>query len=90
MRRLEEQWFQIALKTYFWFGVVAALLCSTSVACMLATKYYYDMGQLRQEELKREYRSYIDDLHEAKENARMAGRILYEVERLKKEIDEHE
>ena len=88
MNRLEQQWFQIALKTYFWFGFAAAALCSISIACMLATKYYYDMGQVRQQQLESEYRKLGKELHEARENNRMAGKILYEVQKLKVEIDE--
>lgn len=87
MSRLEQQWFQIALKTYFWFGFVAATLCSVSIACMLATKYYYDMGQLRHQELQRDFHSYERELRDARELNRMTGKIYYEVQRLKEDID---
>lgn len=87
MSRLEQQWFQIALKTYFWAGVLFALVFATSLCCLAATKYYHDQAVLRHIEMQRDFRSYYSDLAEGREKVREVGRIWYEVNEIRKKLE---
>lgn len=83
----EKQWLQIALKTYFWAGVMFALVFSISLLCLAATKYYHDMTVIHIQELDRNYRSYMSDLSDSRQQVREVGKIWYEVEQTRKKIE---
>lgn len=85
--QLELQWFQIALKTWFWAGFLFAAVFAVSVGCLIGTKYYYDQAVLRHNAMERDFRSYYRELSEAREKVREAGKIWYSVDQMKKEIE---
>lgn len=85
--KLQEQWLQIALKTYFWAGVMFSLVFAVSLVCLAATKYYHDQAVLQHNAMQRDFRSYYSDLAECREKVREVGRIWYEVNEMRKKIE---
>jgi hypothetical protein len=82
------QWFQIALRTYFWAGFLFACVFATSLLCLAATKYYHDQAVLRHNEMQRDFRSYYSELAKARETVREVGKIWYSVDEMRKKIEE--
>lgn len=87
LEKVELQWFQLALKTWFWAGFLFAAVFAISVGCLAATKYYYDQAVLQHNAMERDFRSYSRELSEAREKVREAGKIWYAVDQMKKEIE---
>ena len=83
----EQQWFQIALKTYFWVGFCFATVFAISISCLVATKYYYDQAVLRHSELDRDFRSYAKELAEARDKVREVGKVWYAVDQIRQELE---
>jgi len=83
---IQQQWLQVALKTYFWAGVMFALVFATSFGCLVATKYYHDQTVLRHNAMERDFRSYSSDLRLARETVREVGKVWYEVDQIRKEL----
>lgn len=86
-KSMELEWFQIALKTYFWVGIICGVVSCTGIACLLGSKYYYDQTVLRHIEMERDYRSYRDHFFESKENLRKVEAVWREVYRIKEKIN---
>ena len=84
---LELQWFQIALKTYFWAGVLFAMVFAVSLGCLAATKYYHDQAILQHNAMERDYRSYYTELQKGRENVREVQKIWYIVDKIKQELE---
>ncbi len=84
---LEQQWFQVALKTYFWAGFMFASVFAVSVACLVATKYYHDQAVLQHNAMERDFRSYSSDLRKARETVQEVGKVWYAVDQMRKEIE---
>jgi hypothetical protein len=84
---LEQQWLQVALKTYFWAGFLFAIVFAVSCVCLAATKYYHDQAVLRHNAMERDFRSYSDDLREARKTVQEVGRVWYAVDQMRKEIE---
>lgn len=92
---LESQWLQIALKTYFWAGVLFACVFAVSLTCLAATKYYHDQTVLQHNAMERDFRSYSSDLAKARETAREVeksvrdvGKAWYAVDEMRKKIEQ--
>lgn len=85
---VQLEWFQIALKTYFWAGFLFAGVFATSLVCLAATKYYYDQTVLQHNAMERDFRSYTRDLAEAREKAREVGKAWYAVDQIRQKIEE--
>lgn len=90
-RQAELQWFQVALKTYFWFGAAFAFVFSISVVCLAATKYYCDQAELRHIEMQRDFRSYEMKMRADYERSRRVhvdiGKAWYAVDQMRKEVE---
>lgn len=84
---IQLEWFQIALKTYFWAGFLFAGVFATSLVCLAATKYYHDQAVLRHNEMQRDFRSYYSELSKARETVREVGKIWYSVDEMRKKIE---
>ena len=84
---LEQQWFQIALKTYFWAGALFAIVFATSLGCLVATKYYHDQALLNHGAMQRDFRSYYGDIAKARETLRESGKVWYAVDKIRQEIE---
>lgn len=84
---LEQQWFQVALKTYFWAGFLFAAVFAVSLVCLGATKYYHDQAVLRHNAMERDFRSYSSELRQGRDTVREVGKIWYAVDKMKNEIN---
>jgi hypothetical protein len=84
---LEQQWFQVALKTYFWAGFLFAAVFAVSIGCLAATKYYHDQAVLRHNEMQRDFMSYSNDLRDARKRVQEVGKVWYEVDQIRKDIE---
>lgn len=85
---IEREWFQVALKTYFWFGAFCALFSCTGLACLVSTKYYYDQTVIRHIEMERDFRSYTNKIDAARQKLRDANLIYSEVYKIRKDIND--
>jgi hypothetical protein len=84
---MEQQWFQIALKTYFWVGFASAFFCVTGMACLAATKYYHDQGYQRYLDLNQEHRSYEKEVREARLQLNESRKLLYTIQEMRRELE---
>jgi hypothetical protein len=84
---LEQQWFQVALKTYFWAGFMFAAVFAVSLVCLAATKYYHDQAVLRHNAMERDFRSYSEDLRQGRKTVQEVGKVWYAVEQIRKDIE---
>lgn len=84
---IQLQWFQIALKTYFWAGFLFAGVFATSLVCLAATKYYHDQAVLRHNAMERDFRSYSSDLSKARETLQQVRQAWYSVDEIRKKIE---
>jgi hypothetical protein len=76
---MEREWFQIALKTYFWSGIVMGVVGAVSVGCLLGTKYYHDQAAHHYRGLEAQYNSYSVSLTEARREVQETNQIWREV-----------
>jgi len=86
-KTLEQQWFQVALKTYFWAGALFACVFAVSLTCLGATKYYHDQTVLRHNAMERDFRSYTSELVTAREIVREVKKIWYAVDQIRDKIE---
>lgn len=95
----EKEWFQIALKTYFWTGSALAVALCVSTACLFATKYYYDQSLANHRIAKTELQAIQDrvetDVYQHGRDHREAVQLYREVrdmwlkfDKAMKEIDD--
>ena len=82
------EWFQLALRAWFWAGFLFAIVFATSLVCLAATKYYHDQAVLQHNAMERDFRSYTRDLAEAREKAREVGKVWYAVDQIRQKIEE--
>lgn len=85
---MEQQWFQIALKTYFWVGFASAIFCVTGIACLATTKYYHDQGYQRHLDLQRDYQSYRKEIDAARIQLRETYKLLHTIQEMKRGLEE--
>lgn len=84
---IQMEWFQIALKTYFWVGFLFAVVFATSLGCLVATKYYHDQTVLWHAHISKEIRSFDVDMSRARETERNVNKVWYAVDQMKREIE---
>jgi hypothetical protein len=65
---MEKEWFQIALKTYFWFGVMFSFVSATGLASLAGSVYLYQRTREVHNELLRDYRAVQMESDKAREH----------------------
>jgi len=76
----ERQWFQIALKTYFWTGAVNAVFCCIAIGALIEVKRMKEDAITIGRQNVKDMAAWYDCRREAMEARRQAEFALYKLQ----------
>jgi hypothetical protein len=79
---MEKEWFQIALKTYFWFGVMFSFVSATGLASLAGSVYFYNRAREVSNEVMRDFRAIQWETDKARESVRKTREYMEATARL--------
>ena len=86
--QLELEWFQVALKTYFWFGAACALVFLSSVGALVQVQRVYDKSLVLSRQNEKTEIDCNKTLSEIKSERRRIESIWFDARRMLQEIEE--